>query len=413
MVPFVGSLTVRVDVLHPIENSAFRGSRRRVGVLTLGIVLIGANLRASIAGLGPILPDIQAGLHLGSGAAGLLNALPLLVFALLSLVAPVAGRRYGLERMLGYAVAAILVGTVVRSLPVFGAIWLGTVVLSVGIAFGNVLLPGLAKRDFPLDASWVIGLYAAAMAGSAGLAAGLAVPIARLPGSGWEWSLGVWAILALVTLLVWAPQMRGPQHHALEAPLSNERATSPWKHAVGWQVSLFFVLHSLVFYSIIDWFSTYAVSVGFPIATTGWYLLIYQLVAVATNLGCAPLIRRSRDQRLLGAVCGLLLLVGTCGLLLQPGLAILWLVSAGLGAGIAMVTSLSLFALRTRDHHQAAVLSGMAQFVGYAGAALGPLLTGLLHEWSRGWTLPLAFLAGASALVLVFATLAGRDRVIL
>ena len=40
-------------------------------------------------------------------------------------------------------------GTVVRSLSFPAAIWLGTVLLSAGIAFGNVLLPGLVKRDFP------------------------------------------------------------------------------------------------------------------------------------------------------------------------------------------------------------------------------------------------------------------------
>ncbi|WP_208949683.1 hypothetical protein [Paraburkholderia dipogonis] len=40
------------------------------------------------------------------------------------------------------------------------------------------------------------------------------------------------------------------------------------------------------------------------------------------------------------------------------------------------VASLSLFALRTSHHEQVVELSGMAQFVGYAGAALGPVLFG-------------------------------------
>jgi CP family cyanate transporter-like MFS transporter len=135
-------------------------------------------------------------------------------------------------------------------------------------------------------------------------------------------------------------------------------------------------------------------------------------VAVATNLGSASLIRRFRDQRLLGFGCGLCLLVGTVGLLVRPDLSLVWLVAAGLGAGIAMVTSLSLFALRTRDHHQAGALSGMAQFIGYAGAAVGPLLVGLLHDATHAWTASLSLLIFASALVIVFATLAGRDRTI-
>ncbi|TBN53992.1 CynX/NimT family MFS transporter [Hansschlegelia quercus] len=380
--------------------------------LYCGIVLIGANLRAPITSLGPVLPDIQRDLALRGTAAGLLNALPLLIFALLSLTAPALGRRHGLERILGASIAVILIGAVTRSLALPGAIWLGTTLLSAGIAFGNVLLPALVKRDFPTRAPGLIGLYAAAMAAAAGLAAGLAAPIAQIPGLNWRWAIGVWALLALVTLFVWAPQLRVRQHHLGPAPAGDEAFASPWRHPIGWQVSLFFAFHSLVFYSIVDWFASYAASRGIALSSGGLMLLIYQLVAVATNLGSAPLIRRLRDQSGLGLGCGLLLLIGAVGLLLLPNLSLLWLICAGLGAGVAMVTSLSLFGLRTRDHHQAAALSGMAQFIGYAGAAAGPFLVGVLHDATGSWTFPLCLLIASSALVAVFATLAGRNRLI-
>lgn len=395
-----------------MPSSTVSISARRPGLaLPSGIILIGANLRAPITSLGPVLPDIQKAAHLGGLAAGLLNALPLFLFAVLSLVAPAIGRKAGLERVLGASIVAILVGTVIRSLSIPAALWLGTALLSAGIAFGNVLLPGLVKRDFPSGAAGLIGLYAAAMAGMAGLAAGAAVPIAQLPHADWRWSIGCWAILSLVTAIVWLPQMRGTQHH-LAAASAGTSFASPWRHPIGWQVSLFFALHSLVFYSVVDWFASYAASSGLSLATAGMYLLVYQVVAVATNLGSASLIRRFRDQRLLGFVCGVLLLVGTAGLLVRPDLSLLWLISAGFGAGIAMVTSLSLFALRTGDHHQAGALSGMAQFVGYAGAAAGPLLVGVLHDATGSWRLPLMLLIAASVLVIVFATLAGRQRTI-
>lgn len=378
----------------------------------LGIILIGANLRAPITSLGPVLPDIQRDLGLSGAEAGLLNALPLLIFALLSLVAPVLGRRHGLERVLGASVAAILIGTVTRSLPLPGTIWLGTALLSTGIAFGNVLLPGLVKRDFPSRSAGLIGLYAAAMAGMAGISAGLAVPIAGLRGMNWRWAIGISAILALVTLLAWQPQLRRPQHHLEQAGTTGANFVSPWRHPIGWQVSLFFAFHSLVFYSLVDWFASYATSRNIPPSAAGLMLLVYQVVAVSTNLGSAPLIRRFRDQVGLGLGCGLMLLVGTTGLLLLPSLSLLWLASAGLGAGVAMVTSLSLFGLRTRDHHQAAALSGMAQFIGYLGAAAGPLLVGILHDATRGWTAPLCLMIASSLLAGLFAALAGRQRVI-
>lgn len=401
--------SAKVIVMHITTPAVPRAIRSR-SALFLGIILIGANLRAPITSLGPVLPNIQAALHLHGAAAGALNALPLLMFALLSLVAPAGGRRHGLERVLAGALVAIFAGTVVRSLALPGAIWIGTLVLSAGIAFGNVLLPGLVKRDFPDKAGMLIGLYAAAMASAAGVSAGLAVPISESSAAGWRWSIGCWAALALVALLVWLTPLRAPAHPA--PATTTAMAPMPWRHPLAWQVSLFFALHSLVFYSLVDWFASYAAASGIPAGRAGTYLLVYQVVAVATNLASASLIRRSTDQVLLGFACGLFLLVGCTGLLLAPALSLAWLVCAGLGAGIAMVTSLSLFALRTRDHHQAAALSGMAQFVGYGGAAAGPLLVGILHDLTGAWTWPLGLLVLCAGLVMIFASLAGRRRVI-
>jgi CP family cyanate transporter-like MFS transporter len=378
--------------------------------LFIGIILIGANLRAPITSVGPVLPDIQSALGLTSASAGLLNAIPLLIFAVLSLVAPWFGRRFGTSRVLGASMLAVAAGTVLRSLPLDGAIWPGTLMLSAGIAFGNVLLPGLVKREFPERAPALIGMYAAAMASVAGIASGLAVPISQLPGMDWRWSIGVWAILALVTLAVWIPQLSGKDRGIAAATTPLRSTGSVWKHAIGWQVSLFFALHSFVFYSVIDWYSSYAASVGISASRAGTYLLVFQVVAVATNLGSASFIKRAHNQVALGFACGLLLLIGSAGLMLAPSWSLLWLISSGLGAGIAMVTSLSLFALRTQHHQQAAELSGMAQFVGYAGAALGPLLFGVVHDATGGWMLPLLMLTGCSVLVIVFASLAGRRR---
>ncbi|ASL40334.1 MULTISPECIES: MFS transporter [Acetobacteraceae] len=396
----------------PTPFSAPRPSTVGFSSLYLGIILIGANLRAPITSLGPVLPAIQNELHLSGTTAGLLNSLPLLIFALLSLVAPAVGRLHGLERILGVSVMAILVGTVTRSLDLPGSIWFGTLLLSAGIAFGNVLLPGLVKRDFPTRAAGLIGLYAASMAAMAGLSAGIAEPIARIPGLSWRWAIGIWALLSFGALLMWLPQFRTRQHYLSSAATNDQTFTSPWRHPIGWQVSLFFAFHSLVFYSLVDWFASYAASRGIPLSSAGLMLLVFQVVAVATNLGCAPLLQRLNDQRLLGFICGLLLLAGTSGLVLMPSLSLVWLICAGLGAGVAMVTSLSLFGLRTHNHHQAAVLSGMAQFIGYVGAAAGPLLIGVLHDATGNWSASLWLLVASSMLAMIFATLAGRARTI-
>ncbi|MGZ2708607.1 MFS transporter, partial [Klebsiella pneumoniae] len=62
--------------------------------------------------------------------------------------------------------------------------------------------------------------------------------------------------------------------------------------------------------------------------------------------------------------------------------------------------------------HQATLLSGMAQSVGYLLAALGPTLFGLLHDLTAGWRLPLIALLCLTVLQMLFGALAGRRRVI-
>jgi MFS transporter, CP family, cyanate transporter len=385
-------------------------SRRSTLFFSLCIVLIAANLRAPITSLGPVLGQVQSALGLNDSAGGFLSALPLIVFAMLSLVAPAFGRAVGVERGLGAALLAILVGTVLRSTPVAFAIWVGTVVISAGIAIGNVLLPGLVKRRVPEHAAAVIGVYAAAMATFAGLGAGLAVPISQLPSSSWRMSLGVWAVLAAVALAVWMPQTRCAEHPASGGRLNATRHASPWTQTIGWHVSAFFACQSFVFYSIVSWYTVIVSSRGASAAAAGVALLLYQLVAIATNLGAAPIIKRARDQRGIGTLCGALLLVGTVGLASGAPAPTAWLLIAGLGAGLSMTTCLSLFGLRSSSHEQAAELSAMAQFVGYAGAAVGPVIFGALHQATSSWTLPLATLVGISILVVIFAYLAGRNK---
>ncbi|ALM86002.1 MFS transporter [Bordetella sp. N] len=386
-------------------------SRRAAFFFTLGIVLIAANLRAPITSLGPLLGDVQSELGLNDAIGGLLSALPLVVFGIVSLVAPALGRKLGADRGLAASLIAICIGTLIRSLPLPSALWVGTLILSAGIAVANVLLPGLVKYRYPNHAASLIGIYAAAMALFAGLGAGLAVPLAHASGSSWRISLGGWSIFSGLALLAWLPQIRAARHRIHSSATARPEAhRSPWKQVIGWQVSAFFAFQTVVFYSIVSWYATIVASRGVSAATAGVDLLLFQVIAIATNLAAAPIIKRTKDQRLIGAACGLLYLTGTFGMMVTAPFPLLWLMIAGLGAGLSLTTSLSFFALRSVTHEQAAELSGMAQFVGYGAGALGPVLFGVVHQVTSDWTYSLAILVAASVLVTVFAYQSGRSR---
>ena len=62
-------------------------------------------------------------------------------------------------------------------------LWPGSILIGAAIAFANVVLPTLVKRDFPHRAAAMIAAYAAVMSLVAAIASGLAVPLAAPPTS--------------------------------------------------------------------------------------------------------------------------------------------------------------------------------------------------------------------------------------
>jgi CP family cyanate transporter-like MFS transporter len=386
-----------------------RGRNTTTMVLIVGIMLIAANLRPALTGVGPLVDDIRADLGLSGAAAGLLSALPLLMFALFAPVSSAAALRFGTERTLFGALLGLTAGIVVRSVPVVAAIWVGTAVVGASIAFFNVLLPSVVKRDFPRQLGLMIGIYSAVQSVIAALASGIAVPIAGDSSSGWRLSMGIWSGLALIAAAVWSPQLRRP---STLAPVGTAKVGTPWRSLLAWQITGFMGLQSLAFYVVIAWLPSIEKSAGTSATAAGWLLFVFQLVSVVASLMMSVLIQRVGDQRLLGFASAAVSFVGVLGLLLASSWTPLWIVLMGLGTGGSIVLALSLFGLRTGDHTQAAALSGMAQLVGYLVAAAGPVAIGALHDATNSWTVPLEVVAAVVFVQGTFAVLAGRDRVV-
>jgi MFS transporter, CP family, cyanate transporter len=105
--------------------------------------------------------------------------------------------------------------------------------------------------------------------------------------------------------------------------------------------------------------------------------------------------------------------VGLLGVLLAPvSTAIVWMVILGIGQGITLPMALLIIVMRAGDDETAPRLSTMAQGIGYLIAAAGPLVMGLLHVATGGWSVPLLWLIGVCFLQLWAGLLAGRARTV-
>jgi CP family cyanate transporter-like MFS transporter len=370
-------------------------ARIRLIVAAAGILILAANLRASITAIGPVLTDIRAELGLSSLAASGLITIPLLAFALFSPVVPWLARRYGIERTLAVGLAALTVGIVLRSLPVPGLLWVGTALLGAAIATANVLIPALIRRDYPRDVGKLTGMYQVAQTGAAALASSLAVPIAGVLPGGWRTAIGIWAGLGLLGLVAFWPSVRqaGPVVATDLITLpggTRPQVRSPWRSPVAWQVTAFMGAQSVFFYSALTWYPSIDVANGFSQAQAGAHQGVFQVFGVLGNVFAATVLHRLwRDQRLAVLLIAPFGIGSALGLLLVPEWSVLWNAFGGIAAGYCIVLALALITLRSSDHRETAKLSGMAQSIGYLFAATLPMVFGALHDVTGGWTVVL------------------------
>ncbi|MCA1924411.1 MFS transporter, partial [Buttiauxella noackiae] len=327
-------------------------SMKKHGLLLLGILMIATTLRVTFTGAAPLLDMIRDTFGLSTAQTGILTTLPLLAFAIVSPLAAGIARRFGIERSLFAAMLIICGGIALRSAGNTAFLYVGTAIIGCGIAMGNVLLPGLIKRDFPGQVARLTGAYSLTMGVAAAIGSMFVVPIAQ-HGYGWPGALMALMIFPIVALLIWLPQL---SNHTTST-LSTSKALHSrgiWSSTLAWQVTLFLGINSLIYYVVIGWLPSILISHGYSEAQAGSLHGLMQLATAAPGLLVGMILSRLKDQRGIAILMALLCSVSCIGLLFVPGLASIWVVIFGFGSGATMILGLTFIGLRANSAHQAA-----------------------------------------------------------
>ena len=366
----------------------------------LGIVLVAFTLRQAVAAISPILGAVRVDIPISDIDVGLLGTLPPILFGASGFVAPRVARRLGVDDGVVLAVVLMIAGHLLRaSAPGFAVLLLGSVVAFAGTGVGNVLLPSLVRRYFPDRVALLTAVYACIVGTSTAVPAALAAPLAER--AGWRFSVGVWSAASAVALVPWLLVLgrarRQRRSDAAAASPPHALVTRLWRSRVALSVTAVFSTSTICTYAGFAWLPEILGDVAGSTPTEGGVLLaVTGLVSVPGALLAPLLVARLRNVGWLVAAGVASFVLGYLGLLLVPEpLTLLWVLLIGLGS-ILFPVCLVLINVRTRTPGGTVALSGFAQGVAYALGALGPLLVGVLHDVSGGWTLPLLLLVAVA-----------------
>ncbi len=376
-------------------------------VLVVAIMLLAMNLRAPILGITPLLQFIRVDYGLSNSVVSLLTALPLLIFALFSSFSADWSKRFGIGRVLVVSLLCIALGELTRLLGGEIGLFIGTLIIALGIVSGNVLIPALIRGFFPHHMGIMTSSYSSIMQVTTTVVLLSAVPISVY--WGWANTLALLLVVSIAALLVWMPfrklTLENTSHTKeyiddtkedinttntvsdIQVEHSSITLKQMYSQSLAWYITLFMGIQSILFYSISTWLPTIVVSKGFTPTWGGYMGFIFQLVSLVIGFIAPVVMHHFKDQRSMAVAACLAYGLGMVGLftITDVNLLIVSIFIMGAGAGSTFSIALMYFVLRTETAFTSAKLSGTGQAIGYLLASVGPLCLGYIYDVTQSW----------------------------
>ncbi|MFC9996873.1 MFS transporter [Nocardia sp. NPDC127526] len=392
----------------------------RLAASVAAVGLVALNLRPGITTVGPVLEKVTAYYGAGSAAAGVITAVPVVAFALISLATPLLLARISLRAGLYAALGLITVSLAARPWGDLAVFVIATFTSALGVGLLSVLIPALIRTTG--STRTLVTTFTTALQAGAAIGFAAAVPLSQAVG-GWQLGLAAWALLAPIgAVALWRSPLakrvpsadastpgaestgpaashddRAGAARAVENPIAILRRTG----TVG--LAVFFGLQAMLAFVVIGWLPSVLGDAGVGERAAGGVLGLLTCLAVPISLVVPPFVVRSAhpERWLAGfSACSVL---GILGFLLAPSAApLVWSLILGVGLSVFSL-ALTVITVRAPTPEQAVGLSSAVQGVGYVIAALGPYGIGVVRQFDAGWGLPL----GALLITAVVQTVVG------
>ena len=332
------------------------------------LFLVGLTLRPLTTAVGTVLPEIRAEFGLSATSAAFLSTLPAIMFGFGAFFVPKLLNKVTPNHAIGYALIIIFLGAHLRMISQITALYLGTVLIGLGVVIGNVTPSIIARRDFPQNIGGVMGMVIGAISLAPAIAAQITYPLTESLGS-WRWAMYFWAVLPIVVWIIW----RTYSHEHTE----NVVLTSPrnmkglLRNPLAWGLVLYFGFQSTNYYSLGSWLPTILREAGLSPTIAGYQLALLVIIGFPAGLFVPPLATKFKSQVGLSILFVVIFAIGLVGIYIfsttgwWPAGTWLWAALLGIGLGSSFPLALTLVLLRTDNQETARDLTSFMQGIGY------------------------------------------------
>jgi CP family cyanate transporter-like MFS transporter len=348
------------------------------------IALLAINLRTAVSSISPVISYIQQDISLPIVTIGLLGIAAPLSFALASSLSYRPARVLGVEKTLLLTVLMIILGHLLRAFAWDAtALFFGSLLSLLGMGIGNVLLPVLVRKYFPNKVGLVSSFYLTLTALSATMASFVAVPISEA--AGWRFSLGQWAILAVLTIAPLAFLLGNSKPELKPEKVAGHKAI--WRSPTALSIAFMQAVTAIIGYVSFAWLPLLlAEHQGVTVVQGGLLLSLFALIGLPISL-IMPILstKYPRSQSVIVWFSFASGVIGTLGFLLgDASLTWLWVIAFGFGPTMFPL-ALTLFNLRSRERSTVLAVSAFGQGVSYTTASIAVFLVGVLREVTGNW----------------------------
>ena len=206
-------------------------SLRPLSLLWLG----GVGLRLAILAVPPVLALIISDLALSGTEVGILNAIPVALFALIAVPGSLLIARVGAVKALVVGLLIAAIGSALRGFALDAmSLFAATALMAAGVAVMQPALPPLVRQWVPHRIGFATAVYTNGLLCGEIFPVVLAAVIVTLLGGGWRASLEFWSIasaVAAIVILVARPRAEG-------VTAQHRRWMPDWRDPLLWKIGL-------------------------------------------------------------------------------------------------------------------------------------------------------------------------------